>query len=131
MSPVAARFVTTVHFVTTVTKHIKFDALPARFVTAARGDKMCRKVHSLHVLSLLRQQHYNLSFPSLIVCVCLCVCVRARTCPFVCARAQVCLRARAHVCVCVLMCVCPWQRACPRVCCCVLCCVYYPRLKQR
>ena len=106
MSPVAARFVTTVHFVTTVTKHIKFDALPARFVTAARGDKMCRKVHSLHVLSLLRQQHYNLSFPSLVVCVhvCVCVCLCAHAHVSVCARTQVCLCARAHACVCVCVC---------------------------
>ena len=32
---VAARFVTTAHFVTKVTKRIKVDALPAQFVTAA------------------------------------------------------------------------------------------------
>ena len=32
---VAARFVTTAHFVTKVTKPIKFEAQPARFVTTA------------------------------------------------------------------------------------------------
>ena len=83
-----------------------------RHVLSLRGDKTYRQVHSLHVLSLLRQQHYNLSFPFLeraLTCVCV-VCV--------------------SVCVYVLMFICPWQRARPRVCCCVLCCVYYPRLSQ-
>ena len=56
---------------------------------------LCPSVHLLHVLSLLRQQHCNLSFPFLLVC---CVCPRAR----VFAR----MRAPARVCVCVCMCVC-------------------------
>ena len=61
---VAARFIT----------KGKSDAVPA-----VRGDKTCRKVHSLHVLSLLPQQHYNLSFLSLVfLCVCVCVYARAR-----------------------------------------------------
>ena len=83
---VAARFFTTARCVTKMTKRVKFDALPARFVTPAclstRGDKTCRKVHSLHVLSPFRQQLYNLSglFPRcahVCVCVCLSVCMRA------------------------------------------------------
>ena len=36
--------------------------LTPRHVLSLCGEKMCRKVHSLHVLSSLRQQHYNLSF---------------------------------------------------------------------
>ena len=44
--------------------------LSLRQVLSLHGDKTCRKVHSLHVLSLLPQQHYNLSFPSLVVSVC-------------------------------------------------------------
>ena len=75
------------------------DLAVARFVTTApfitRGVKTCRKVHSLHVLSFLRQQHYNLSLLSLVVCVCVCVCARAR------ARAQVFAHTRMCVCVCV------------------------------
>ena len=51
--------------------------LSQRHVLSPRGDSACRKVHSLHVLSPLRSQHYNLS-SSLGVCVCVCVCVRAR-----------------------------------------------------
>ena len=46
---------------------VKSDALPARFVilerfVTLRGDKTCRKVHSLRVLLPLRQQHCNLFF---------------------------------------------------------------------
>ena len=55
------------------------------------GDKTCRKVHSLHILSLLRQQHYNLSFPFLIVCVCVCARARAHECVCVCPRAPTCV----------------------------------------
>ena len=82
--------------------------LSLRHVFSLRGDKTCRKVHSLHVLSLLRQQHYNLSFPSLVVCVCVCVCVcarahaRARVCVCVCPRARVCMCGE-----CVWKCICP------------------------
>ena len=67
-SIVAARFVTTnlMHCL-----HI----LSLWHVLSLGGDKTCWKVHSLHVLSPLCQQHYNLSFPSLIVCACVCVCV--------------------------------------------------------
>ena len=57
------------------------------------------------LLSLLRQQHCNLSFPFLVVCVCvcLCVCVRSRVCVCVCQHARVFVRTsmRAHVCMCV------------------------------
>ena len=131
-------------FVTKVTKLIKFDALPARFVLrhdlSLRGDKTCQKVHSLHVLSLLLQQHYILSFPSVVVCVCVCVCARARerarervyVCPhyMVAKRAErstrctfchsfpsntiICL-SLLSLCVCVCVCVC--------VCLCVCVCV--------
>ena len=82
--------------------------LSLRHVLSVRGDKTCRKVHSLHVLSHLRQQHYNLSFPFLIVCVCVFVCARARALMFfwVC----VCPRARVCVCVCVRACVCAIRR---------------------
>ena len=47
--------------VTKVTKRVKFDAvlhvLSMQHVLSLRGDKTCRKVHSLHVLSLLPQEH--------------------------------------------------------------------------
>ena len=86
------------HISSRVTKRVKFDALPAHFVTPARGDKPCRKVYTVHDLSLLRQHHYNLFSSSLCVCVCVCVRVRVRAC--VCVHACVC------VCVCVCACVC-------------------------
>ena len=100
--------------------------LSLRQVLSLRGDKTCRKVHSLHVLrhSFASGTIICLSLPSL--CVCVCVCARARL--FVYARAQVCLRARTClcvcVCVCVLMCVCPWQRARARECVVVYCVVF-------
>ena len=113
--------------------------LSLRHVLSPRVHKTCRKVHSLHVLSPLHQQHYNLSFlfPRCVpVCVCVCArararaCVRACVCMCVCvcvcvcvlcacvcvcvpARARVC--ARAHVCVCVCVCAC--------VCVCVSMCI--------
>ena len=62
------------------------------------GDKTCWKVHSLHVLSPLCQQHYNLSFPSL---VCVCVSVRACACMCLCVRARTCACEHTCVCVCV------------------------------
>ena len=88
-------------------------------------------------------------------CLCVCVCARARACARVClcVSAHVCLcaraRARVFVCMCVCVCVSACVRVCvcvcvcvdvhlsvaararPPVCCCVLCCVYYPRLNQR
>ena len=84
-----------------------------RHVLSPRSDKTCRKVHSLHVFSLLRQQRYNLSFSFLVVC----VCVRALTCVCLCLRA----RARAHVCVCV--CRCAYFRGSARAATCVLLCI--------
>ena len=54
------------------------------------SDKTCWKVHLLHFLSPLHQQHYNLSFLSLdvLVCACMCWCAlfrgSARTRPCVC-----------------------------------------------
>ena len=69
--------------------------LSLRYVLSLRSDKTCRKIHSLHVLSPLRQQHYSLSSPSF------------------------------HVCVCVFMCICPWQPARARECVVVYCVVFY------
>ena len=37
--PVTARFVTTARFITTVTKRVKFDALPPCFVTIKRVER--------------------------------------------------------------------------------------------
>ena len=95
--------------VTFVTKCVKFDAQPVWslwHILSRHGDKTCCKVHSLHVLSLLHQQHYkyNPSFPFLIVC------------------------ARAHECVCV----CPCARVDVHLsvaagCCCVLCLLSPPQ----
>ena len=102
-------------------RRVKFDAQPLLLslwhILSLRGDKMCRKVHSLHVLSLLCQQHYNLPFPFLVVCVCTLTWMR------------LCARARTHVCVymCVLMCICPWQRVRAHVCCCGLCLLSPPQ----
>ena len=68
-------FITPARFVIKVTKCVKFDALPAHFVTLA-CDKMIWKVHSLHILSPLHVQHYNLSFLfDSRACVRVCVCV--------------------------------------------------------
>ena len=108
-----------------------FDALPApqhvlslRHVLSLHGDETCRKGHSLHGLSLLRQHHYNLSFPRFFffffgVCVCVCVCARVR------ARAHVYVFvcARAHTCVCV--CVDVHLSVAPRAPACVLLCVVF------
>ena len=78
-SPVAAHFATPTNFVTKVTKCVKFDALPAGFVIphplSRRGDKSCRKVHSLHVLSPLHPNTIIFLLPSMCVCVCACACV--------------------------------------------------------
>ena len=49
-----------------------------------------RSTPALRVLTPLRQQHYNLSFPSLYACVC--VCARARVC--VCVSAHIHVRVR-------------------------------------
>ena len=94
---------------------VLLHVLSLQHVLSLHGDKTCWKVHSLHILSLLRQQNYNLSFPFLVECVCL----------FVCARVHVCLRARvrAHVCVCVCVCVCAFVRGSMRVPMCVLLCI--------
>ena len=43
------------------------------YVVTKRAERSTRCT-----LSLLRQQHYNLSFPSLVVCVCVCVCAFVR-----------------------------------------------------
>ena len=74
--------------------------LSLRRVLSLRGDKTCRKVHSLHGLSPLRQQHYNLiclSLSSMCVCVCVaCVRVRARVCT--CVSASACVPTRMCMC---------------------------------
>ena len=84
---------------------VKFDAQSARFVTPASFVCFfsCRKGHSLHVLSLLRQQHCNLSFP----CACVRACVRACVCVCVCVvhyfvRGSAC--APANVLWCIVLC---------------------------
>ena len=74
--------------------------LSLRYVLSLRSDKTCRKIHSLHVLSPLRQQHYSLSSPSFHVCVCVHV------------HLSVAAGAR------------------PRVCCGILCGVLLPHLNQ-
>ena len=66
---VAERFVT----LTNLMHYL--HVLSLRHVLSPRGDKSCRKVHLLHDLSPLRQQHYHLSLLFLwCVCVCECVC---------------------------------------------------------
>ena len=106
---VAACFVTMAHCVTKARKMSDLmhclHILSLCHILSLHGDKTCRKVHLLHDLSPLHQQLYNLSFPSLDMCVCMCVFV------------PVCLCA----CVCVLMCICLWQCVCLQVCCGVLC----------
>ena len=67
-----------------VLRHI----LSPRHVLSQCGDKSCRKVHSPHVLSSLRQQR-SIS-PSFLFPRCACVCVRV---PYV--RAHACVRAYA------------------------------------
>ena len=94
--------------------------LPLRYVLSLRGDKTCRKVHSLHVLSPFASN--TRICPSLpLVCAFVCVCV----CVFVCVHAYAYARMRARVCVCVCVDVhlSVAARARPRVCCGVLCCV--------
>ena len=128
-SLVTTRFVTTARFENVSDLMRCLHVLSLRHILSLDGDKTCRNVHSQHVLSPLRQQHYNLVFTSLDI-LCLCVCVRAHVCCcfFVFARARVC-GARAHVCACVLMSIYPWQRA-RALACVVVYCVYYPRLNQ-
>ena len=127
--PFAARFVTAARFVS--------NSMHCLHVLSPRGDRSCRKVHSLHDLSALRQYHCTLSFlfPR---CVCVCVCMRACTSVCVCACMRlcvcVCVRARAYMCLlecvhaylclraCVRACVCVCARA--RVCVCVCVCVH-------
>ena len=60
---------------------LKFDALPACFVTPARfvttgwQKRAKRSTHRRFCQSTPHQQHYNPSFHSLDVCQCVCVCV--------------------------------------------------------
>ena len=121
---VAACFVTMAHCVTKARKMSDLihclHILSLWHILSLHGDKTCRKVHLLHDLSPLHQQHYNLSFPSLNVCVCMCV----RACVFV------------PVCLCVCVCVCWCAFVCGSACACrcvVVYCVvvYYPRPSQR
>ena len=101
--------------------------LSLRHILLLRGDKTYRKVHSLHILSLLRQQHMIcLSFPSLVLGVCVrrahvsvCVCPRAG----VCAHACVCVCVRARPCGCVPVRVCAFVRGSARAPACVLLCI--------
>ena len=74
--------------------------LSPRYAASPRGDKSCGQIHSLHDLSPLRQQHYNLSvlFPR-----CVCVCVCASGCCFVSANG---LLVDVCQCCCLLMFVC-------------------------
>ena len=82
---VAERFVT----LTNLMHYL--HVLSLRHVLSPRGDKSCRKVHLLHDLSPLRQQHYHLSLLFLwCVCVCVnvsvgaCTCLWVRACVFLC-----------------------------------------------
>ena len=117
-----ARFVNTARFVPKVTKRVKLDALPARFVTAAHVT-CCHYVVTKHAERSTRCTFCH-SFASNTVtclflsslCVCVCVCACTLTCVSLCVchvRMCVCTHARTCTCVCVLMCICLWQRARP------------------
>ena len=85
----------------------------SHFRAHKRDDITSRKVHSLHILSLLPQKHYNLSFPSLVACVY--VCVHTHVYEFVFAHAHV------RMCVCVDV----RLSVAPRVPTCVLLCIVF------
>ena len=110
---------------------IKFDALPACFVTrhvlsppwawTARpcGDKTCWKVHPLHVLSPC-MFCYHVGMEKNVVIKCAEGSTRCKFChPFV-STTVVCLSSSLVVCVCVRIymyfCVCACVRSCVRAC---------------
>ena len=118
---VAARFVTTACFVTKVTKRVKCDAMPARFVTR------CTFYHPFASNTII-----CLSFPSL--CVCVCVCARAHVYAFVCASAHAArtlARACVRACVCAWVCVDVHLSVAPRAPACVLLCIVFISAKLK